>query len=281
MVYDPGRYLRRWAGDARRWWWIVLACAVVGAIAGHMLAPRIQSFRATTTILAGVPTDVAFVQQDDIAASDDTARVLAEMVPQQRVLQAVADQLSLGDWRVLAGRVDANVIGQSNRLIGITVTAGSPQEATAVAGAIPGQLAQAAFPNATSEDRRAFLWSRIDAIRRHIDATQRSIGDLRHRLHTDPKDRATARRLAAANALLEGWDASLASIYRDLQGATSVDHLEVLDAPAVTAGPFPSEVRIDLAVGLVAAIVGSLLVSVRAWRDQGRAHDAAVPAFAS
>src|SRR5437773_8073666 len=174
MAFDPGRFLRRWATDARRWWRIVLGSALVGAFVAHMLAPGMQSYRATTTILVGVPTDVAFVQQEDLTASDDTARVLAAMIPQQRVLQGVASQLSPGlDWHTLSNRVGADVIGHSNRLVAVSATAASPQEATAIAGAIPGQLAAAAFPNAAEDENRTFLWSRIAAIRDHIAATQR------------------------------------------------------------------------------------------------------------
>jgi len=277
MARDPEWFLRRWAADARRWWWIVLAFALIGAFAGHLVAPRMQSYRASTTILVGVPTDVAFVQQDDLTASDDTARVLAAMIPQQRVLQGVASQLSLGpDWRALSNRVGAGVIGHSNRLIAVSATASSPQEATAIVGAIPGQLAAAAFPTADADENRAFLWARIDAIRDHIAATERLARSLQRHVRADPGDSAAAARLAAANSLIDGWDASLASMYRELQGATSVDHLQVLEEPTVTGGPFPSELRIDLVGALVAAIVASVAVSTLGWRYQRRSGEVAV-----
>jgi len=194
------------------------------------------------------------------------------------VLQGVASQLSPGlDWHTLSNRVGADVIGHSNRLVAVSATAASPQEATAIAGAIPGQLAEAAFPNAAEDENRTFLWSRIAAIRDHIAATQRLARTLQQRVRTDPGDQVAARRLASANSLIDGWEASLASMYRELQAATSVDHLQLLDAPTVTAGPFPSAFRIDLGGALVAAIVASVVVSLWGWR-QRRADDVAVPA---
>jgi capsular polysaccharide biosynthesis protein len=280
MLRNIGQALRRVVTRAMPWWGLVVVAAVVGVVVGHVIAPTLRSYRATTTILVGVPTEAAFVQADDITASTDLAPVLVRMIPQEQVLGGVVRQLSLDEnWRQLRAGVHAQVVGRSNRLIVVTATAGTADEADAIVRAIPNQLAAAAFPNSAPDDSRAFLWSRVDAVRSHIVATQHLVDELQGRLAGDPRNSArTARRLDDARGLLRRLDGSLSSIYQELQQATSADHVHVLDAPSIAAGPFASEVLIDIAFGIFGALLAVVLANVWSLRSARRTARAATPA---
>ena len=229
-----------------RWRWVVVALAVVGLAIGHVVAPRLQVYRASTTILVGAPIDAPFQQVDDIDASEQLARVFVDLIPQERVLDPIIEQLALNTtWRQLRARIDIAVEGRSERLISVTATAGSPAEAEAIVAAIPKQLQGVAFGPGGSPDpahARGFIWSRIDAMRRHIVRAERAASAP----HAGPDTRALVAR----------WNQALASMYRNLAREGSANHVEVIE-PATVAGPVPAQPWID-----VVAAHGGVLIAV-------------------
>ncbi len=232
-----------------RWRWLVVALAVLGLAIGHVLAPRLQVYRASTTILVGSPIDAPFQQVDDIDASEQLARVFVDLIPQEKVLDPIIGRLGLDTtWRQLRQRIDVVVEGRSERLLSVTATASSPAEAEAIVAAIPQQLEEVAFGPGGAPDQghaRGFIWSRIDAMQRHIVQAQRAASAP----HAGPD----------TQALVARWNQALASMYRNLARQGSANHVEVVEPPATVAGPVPAQPWIDIAAALGGALVALLI----------------------
>ena len=226
--------------------------AVLGLAIGHLVAPRLQVYRASTTILVGSPIDAPFQQVDDIDASEQLARVFVDLIPQEKVLDPIIERLALHTtWRQLRQQIDVVVEGRSERLLSVTATAGSPAEAEAIVAAIPQQLEEVAFGRGGAPDQghaRRFIWSRIDAMQRHIVRAQRAASAP----HAGPD----------TQALVARWNQALASMYRSLAREGSANHVEVVEPAAIVAGPAPTRAQIDIAAAIGGALVAVLFACV-------------------
>ncbi len=230
--------LGRSAAPLLRWWWVIVAATRCGAVAGHVVTPRLQTYRATTTILVGAPTAAPMPQVADLDSSERLARVLVDVIPQEQVLSPVVDRLGLHvTWRQLQHRVHIAVVGSAERLIQITATAPSAAEAEAIVGAIPEQLAAVAFGSGDTSSPIAD-WASIRQVQRQVAAS--------------PYD-------ATGPALLGRWDRALTTTYRALQQRSSANHVQVVEGPAPLAGPSPTEPTIDLAGAVLGAAIGMLV----------------------
>lgn len=229
--------------------WLIVALALLGLAIGHVVAPHLQVYRAGTTILVGAPIDAPFQQVDDIDASEQLARVFVDLIPQQKVLDPIIGRLGLDTtWRQLRARIDVVVEGRSERLISVTATARSSAEAEAIVAAIPQQLEEVAFGPGGAPDpahARGYIWSRIDAMQRHIVRAERAASAP----HAGP----------ATQELVARWNEALASMYRNLAREGSANHVEVIEPPLIAAGPVPAQPWIDIAAALGGALVAVLL----------------------
>jgi hypothetical protein len=241
--------LGRSAAPLVRWWWVIVAATLCGGVAGHIVTPRLQTYRATTTILVGAPMTAPMPQVSELDASERLTRVLVDVIPQEQVLSPVTDRLGLNvTWRQLKGRIHTVVVGGAERLIQITATAHSPAEAEAIVGAIPHELAAVAFGSGAPSD---------------VPAGWASVRHVQQRIAASPYD-------ATGAALLGRWDRAITTTYRAMQQQSSANRIEVVEGPALLAGPGPSEPMIDLAGAVVGAAVGALIAWTLAIRDRRR-----------
>lgn len=275
-MLDDRTWLRRSGTPLFRWWWLVFALAAIGALAAHTVSPKLGAYRASTTILVGAPIDAPFQQVDDIDASEHLARVFVDIIPQEQVLDGVIRRLGLDTtWRQLQARVDTVVEGSGERLILVTAAAGSAAEAEAIVREIPRQLQAVVFgPGGPPNQARArgFIWSRMEAMQRHIVRAQHTVVNLRRRLASDPLNAEKLRRLEDAGSLLGRWDQAFTSMYRNLAHEGSADHVEVVDTPATVSGPAPPQLWLDMAGAVGGALIALLIASAVEFGGRRQSH---------
>lgn len=252
-----------------KWWWVLLASAILGGVAGRAVSGELPHvYGASTTIFVGVPSDAPFVAVDDIDSSERLTRTYDEIIPEKPVLNRVVQRLGLPiTWKQLQSRVRTVVEGRSERLIFVSATAASAEEAVAIVREIPDQLQRVVLGSGQPRPQaqvRAFVWERLEALERHILRTQGVVDDLHDQVAAARSGSvAEELRLQAEDAqdLLIRWSQEYSSVFRSLQNYGSPAHLEVLEPPGASVQPVSPNIRFNTAASAGAGLMIGLLIA--------------------
>ena len=170
---------------ARRWWWLLVVCAVGAGFVANFLASRLPpTYEAVVRVLTGpVNTDYGTLR-----ASGELARTYAELATSGPVLEdtleATGAQVPLDDLR-LAVSATSNEI---TRIVTIRVRDGNREQARALADALAANLQQV-----SERDRRPQL-EQVDRllVQKELEALSKdrrdAIGDAARRVFDAPEE---------------------------------------------------------------------------------------------
>jgi glycosyltransferase involved in cell wall biosynthesis len=170
-----------------RHWPLVVGLSLLGATAGFAYAAvQAPQYEAKSSVVVGElfrgsPTD------DSVKASQALAASYSDLARREPVLEPVARQLQLGDWRLLQNRVHSQPGDKNPMLIQLIATADSSEQAEELAEAVAKQLVTLT----TSTERspgRDFAEREMGRLSLAIDKSERRIDALNRRLdrETDP-----------------------------------------------------------------------------------------------
>jgi capsular exopolysaccharide synthesis family protein len=116
--------LRRYFLVMRRWLWLIIGCAVLAAVSAYVVSSRMTPvYKANMSLWIKPAPTTGTNEYAAILTSEREARTFAEMLTEQRVLEAVVDGLGLTgemSWRELAGKIDVSLI-EDTQLIRLSV----------------------------------------------------------------------------------------------------------------------------------------------------------------
>lgn len=116
--------LRRYFLVMRRWLWLIIGCAVLAAVSAYVVSSRMTPvYRASMALWIKPAPTTGTNEYAAILTSEREARTFAEMLTEQRVLEAVVDGLGLTremSWRELAGKIDVSLV-EDTQLIRLSV----------------------------------------------------------------------------------------------------------------------------------------------------------------
>jgi len=142
---SPGRHLHPYVELAARYWAVVVAATVIGAVAAFglsQLATPTYSARSTLYFSIGYGTSGSDLNQGATYAQGQMLS-FAELARTQRVLQPVVTSLELPmSASELASQVEVTTPANT-AVLNITVSSGNPAEAAAIANSIADSLTQA------------------------------------------------------------------------------------------------------------------------------------------
>lgn len=138
----------------KRWWWALVAAAIVAGIVGYAIASKLpKSYQSTVTLLVGpVNTDTA------LDASGSLTNTYESLATSQPVLQAA---INATHAHMTANQLQQNVTTTSNtvsRLVTISVSDGNKQRAANLANALATRISTLTndTPSATNETITTF-----------------------------------------------------------------------------------------------------------------------------
>jgi capsular polysaccharide biosynthesis protein len=245
----------------RRLWVLLIAFVVLGGGWGYVASvgmPKV--YEATTTLLVGDSLRSANVGIDDVKASQSVAQTYGDIVLRQPVLEGAIGKLRLPTtWLRLRERVHVNLPPSNTQLIVITVEAGSPTEAEAIAREIGNQLL-ALSPN--RRPAQEFVLGQLAALQKKIQVGQTRVAALEGDLaRTTSQNAALLRyRIDTLERMVSAWQdnyASLSALFNRGGAATS---LQVLEPPY--ASPSPVSPRPGVNAMLGAAIGGMIALAL-------------------
>lgn len=255
--------LEQYIAVLRKWWWLMVACALVAGISsylGTLGMPRI--YQATATVMVGQGVlEKPNPNSQDIWLSQQLAQTYATMVQRQPIRQAAAAALGLEYIPYATAR---QVPG--TQLLEISVQDTIPERAAAIADEIANQLILQS-PTASSENqqRQAFVQSQLEDLEERIQQTQEAIDEEQARLEAANSARAIQQyqaNIAALQQKLASYQSTYASLLLTVQGG--VNYITLIEPAAVPTQPVSPKVAqtvlLATAIGLGLAVGGAFLI---------------------
>ncbi len=122
----------------RRWWWLLIAGAVIAGVAAYLVTRTIApTYSASATLLVDLSQQPGTVVYNDILASERLTKTYRELITQRPVLEEV---LSGGEFPGLTvgglqDNLDVNITGDT-QLLSVSITDADPDRAALLANAV-------------------------------------------------------------------------------------------------------------------------------------------------
>jgi succinoglycan biosynthesis transport protein ExoP len=262
---EDGLDLRRYMAVLRRWWWLIVGCALLAAVSAYVVSSQMtRVYKASVTLLVHQASTSGTSDYAAILTSERQARTYAEMLTEQPVLEAVVAQPGFDmDWQKLAGRVDVELV-QDTQLIRLSVedtdNARAAQAANAIADAFIAQnkaLQQERYAESLNSVRQ-----QMDELSVLIEETQAAIDAL-----DVPETTQEQSELSRLETILAGYRTSYVGLLQSyeqmrLTAAQTADNVSVFRPAQAPDLDDPVRPRLPLNTALAGAVGGMLAVGV-------------------
>lgn len=257
---------------------LVVVCAALGGVASYTFTTAMHpTFRATTTLLVGDLLSNSNISKDDLDASQQIATFYGILAREEPVLTAASEQLGgVMAWQQLLDKVHVDVAANGVPIITVTTSAGSPQEAGAIASAVAQALVQlspadAAFSQDTSQ---TFLAERATRLQDDISLAQTVINGLEMRKVQGARStRAVQAQIATEQRQILAWQANYVALRNLVASATSPNRLRILQPTESDPQAVAPTMGVNVALGAAAAgLVALALLYMLAPPDRSRSE---------
>lgn len=137
MINEEGIDLRWIFEMVRRWFWLILGCALLAAAAAFVVITLIPpTYAATTTLLVGQAQDPQSSEYTSLIAGEQLAQTYTQMLKGQSIMQAVISQLNLAETPGSLANSVTVIPVSGTQLIRLTVENPSPTQAALLANSI-------------------------------------------------------------------------------------------------------------------------------------------------
>jgi len=264
---EEGLDLRRYMAVLRRWWWLIIGCALLAAVSAYVVSVNMTKvYSASVTLLVHQAPTSGTSDYAAILTSERQARTYAEMLTEQPVLEAVAAQPGFDmDWQELADQVDVDLVSDT-QLIRLSVedtdNARAAQAANAIADAFIAK--NQALQQERYADSLGSVRQQMDELSALIEETQAAIDSL-----GTPETSQEEAELSRLETILAGYRTSYVGLLQSYeqmrltaaQTAYNVSVFRRADAPDEPVRPRPVlNTALAGAVGAMLAVGVAFLV---------------------
>jgi succinoglycan biosynthesis transport protein ExoP len=257
--------LRQYALTMRKWWWLMVLCALVAGGSSYLATlqmPRI--YEATTTVMIGRSIEKTNPDITDLALSQQLALTYAEMVTRRPILSGAAEALGLS-YVPSASNVSTRQI-KGTQLLEINVRDTDPNRAAVLADEIAHQLVlQSPTGDGEEEQRRDFIRRQLVELESRIETARQEIEREGERLETANSARAIEQYQTNIEALerkVASYQSSYAALLYGLQGGSN--YISVIEPATTPNDPISPNVEqmvlLAAAIGLALAVGGAFLM---------------------
>ncbi|GAB4530989.1 MAG: hypothetical protein Kow0063_09670 [Anaerolineae bacterium] len=254
-----------------RWWWLILLCTGIAAVASYVASsrqPRI--YQTTATLMVGQVFQKTNPSGQDFYTLELLAESYSQIAVRQPILQATIDSLGLDmAWWELKWQVNAAPLPRT-QLLAITVKDTSPERAVAIADEIAHQLvlqSPSSPENKARQERSQFVQSQLDDLEQRIDRAQIRVKELQAELETAFSARQIQdiqSEIASLETLINNWQANYSDLLNFLEGGNNPNYLTVIEPAQLPTTPISPNVKMIVALasamGLMLGLGGALLL---------------------
>jgi capsular exopolysaccharide synthesis family protein len=239
--------LREYWFIVRKWWWLLLACTLLGAGTAFVVSKSIDpTYEASTLLMIGGSIDVVNPTTGELLTSEKLAQTYAELLQTRPVVQTT--MISLG----LAEEPEITVsLVRNTQLLRLTVADTVPERAAATADELARQLIQQS-PSAPERDEqqyREFVDEQLGQLQADISSLSQTI--------LDRRDTLSSEELARLQQTLEDRRSNYSALLAYTR-SSSTNFIRVIETAEIPEDPSSPKV---LQNTLLAAIVGLMLAA--------------------
>jgi succinoglycan biosynthesis transport protein ExoP len=236
---------------ARKWWWLLALCALLGAGAAYIVSVRMTpTYEASTLLMIGGSVDVVNPTTGEMQTSEKLAQTYAELIKTRPVIEATMAALGLP----AAPKVTVSLV-RNTQLMRITVADSDPQRAAATADELANQLILQS-PSAPQRDEQAyreFVREQLKDLEQEITALGKAIVSA-----SEAGDREAALRYQEVLSARRTTYSSLLGYIKD----SSINYIRVIEPARVPSVPVRPKVQQNT---LLAGVVGLMLAAGAAF----------------
>jgi non-specific protein-tyrosine kinase len=257
--------LRQLLNALRRWWWLILASAIVAGVTSYFVTSRIpRVYQSRTTLMMG---DVSPGSSGaDISSGQTLADVFADLATREPVLRSTLEALKLDwDWQQLKGMVSTRT-NQNAPILEVSVIDEDPDRAAIIADQIAQQLKLRGTPPELlleKQQERAFTKAQMAALQEKIKKSEADIRELDQEIETATSRRQIEdirSRQSALETQVSTWQSTYAQLQANLQ-ASDPDFIKIIEPAEISKDPVgPKTTQNIILAGLVGAALALAVV---------------------
>lgn len=157
---------------ARRWWWILLICPVVTAVAAYLVSSTLTPiYRATATLLVQQSQTPGSPNYQDLLAAQQQTSTYSKLVTMRPVLSEAASRLGLPGADAISGNISVSSV-QDTQLVSIAVSDPNPKRAAAIANTVSD-----VFIEQTKAQQAAITGTSMQELQRNLDQAKKQVDD--------------------------------------------------------------------------------------------------------
>ncbi len=281
---------------ARRWWWILVVCPVVAALAAYLVSSAMTPiYQAKATLLVQQSQTPGQQNYQDLLASQQQTTTYAKLVTTRPILAEAATKLGLSGPEAISGDVSVSSVSNT-QLVTVSVSDPNPKRAADIANTVSTVFIEQtkAKQEAITGNSLTEIQNNLDQAKKQVDDTEAQISQLRATPSASNQDRITS--LQQQLSQYQSTYGSLLQAQQQMSIASSQVGAQISVAEEAVAPSVPVSPRVKLntalggvlglmlAVGMV-ALLGYLDNTVKTSDDvrllYGAGAIGAVPATAN
>jgi non-specific protein-tyrosine kinase len=234
---------------------------LIAAASSYLVSQRLSPvYQASATILVGQSIQATELDTRDILTSERIALTYANVARRRSVLQGVVEALGLSQgWRDLQERVRVELV-QDTQLLEVTVEAGSPEEARAIADEVARQLillSPTALQDEEEAEKQQLVRQRLENLQARIESgLERLVG-----LEAEMTKAQSAGRLQEVQneidvlqRFITDWEMNHTQLLALSENKQSPNYLAIIDPAQATPDPVRPRIMLNTLIAGVAGL---------------------------
>lgn len=261
----------------KRWWFLLLAALLGGALGYGISLRQTPIYEATTSLLVGLSMQTSTLDRTDLQTGQQLAITYSNIVRRQPVLQGAIDALQLDmSWQSLRSRVSVSVIDQT-QLLEISVDAESPELAEQIAAEVARQLillTPSENAGGAHQETSQFVQQRLRDMETKIAAEQTALQSAEAKLAALGANgtgvTALRNEIRDIEERLLSWDniyTRLLEYTKDIRTSNQLAIIEPAQAKSTPVQPNPG-LNVTVGAALFLALTSALILLLHFWDDR-------------
>jgi succinoglycan biosynthesis transport protein ExoP len=255
---------------ARRWWWILVVCPVVAALAAYLVSSAMTPiYQAKATLLVQQSQTPGVQNYQDLLASQQQTTTYSKLVTTRPVLTEAAQKLGLSGPDAIAGDIAVSSVNNT-QLVTVSVSDPNPERAADIAN-----MVSTVFIEQTKAKQEAITGNSLTEIQTNLDQAKKQVDDTETQiaqLRATP-DANNGDKIASLQQQLSQYQATYGSLLQAQQQMAIANsqigaQISVAEQAVPPTAPISPRIKLNTALGgVLGLMLAAGLVALLGYLD--------------